>query len=130
MSKREQIEEETRYAQDLPGFKKTEPQYFSDGMVDRLVDVVLALGGELWSVRHRLAIIEKLNADGHRVSPDMIETFKADPEFQATLETERQRMIKQIFASFAGANFPDVKTPAFAWVTKVDQKDKAPKTNP
>jgi hypothetical protein len=120
MSKRDEIEAETRYAQELPGFKKTDPQYFADGMIDRLVEVVLALGGELWSVRHRLAIIEKLSAEGQRISSDMIETFKADPEFKAGLEEERLRMIKQIFASFAGDKFPDVHSPAFAWVTKVD----------
>jgi hypothetical protein len=118
MSKREEIEAETSYVQDIPGFKRTKPQYFSDEMIDRLLDVVIAMGGEMWTLRHRMAIIEKLSATGQPVSADAIETFRADEDFTLMLEEERQRMIKQIFASLAGDKFPDARSSAFKWVTE------------
>ncbi|QLC26399.1 hypothetical protein HFP57_16085 [Parasphingopyxis algicola] len=117
MSDRAKIDEETKYVQDLPGFKRTNPHYFSDPMIDRLLEIILLMGGEIWSLRHRQAITEKLLASGEPVSPDIIETFKPDDGFKELMENERQDLIKRMFASLAGGQFPDPKAPGFTWVT-------------
>lgn len=117
MGDRTKIDDATKYVHDLPGFKKTNPQYFSDPMIDKLMEVVLMMGGEIWSLRHRQAITEKLMATGKPVSPDMIETFKADEPFRDQMEAERQDLIRRMFASLAEGQFPDPRASAFGWVT-------------
>lgn len=126
MGDKAKIAKDTEYVKELPGFKRTKPNYFSDPVVDRLMEVVLMMGGEIWSLRHRQAITEKLMAQGKPVSPDIIETFEADEDFRGQLETERQDFIRRIFAALAEGEFPDPREEGFKWVTRpVDEENEA-----
>lgn len=124
MTDRTKLEEETQYVYDLPGFKRTNPHYFSDPMVDRLLDIVLMMGAEIWTLRHRQAITEQLMASGKTVTPDMIETFEPDQDFKSDMEAERQELIKRMFSSLAGGEFPDPRAPGFKWVTNPGEAKK------
>lgn len=117
MADRAQIEKETEYVQDLPGFKRTDPHYFSDPMVDRLFDIILKMGGQMWTLMHRQAITEHLLARNDTVTPDVIETFQPDDEFAEQLERERQDFIRSIYSGLYGTEFPDPQKPGFKWLT-------------
>lgn len=121
MTDRRKLEEETAYVKDLPGFKKSDPHYFKDPMIDKLLEIVLLMSAEIWTLRHRQAITEQLLASGSSVSPDLIETFKPDKDFSAQMEAERQEIIKRLFEGLSGGQFPDPKAPGFQWVT--DRED-------
>ena len=124
MTDRAKLEEETQYVKDLPGFKRSNPHYFSDPMIDRLLEIVLLMGAEIWTLRHRQAVTERLLASGKTVTPDLIETFQPDEEMKEAIEQERQDLIKRMFASLAGGNFPDPKAPGFKWVTDPGEREK------
>lgn len=126
MSDRKEIDTATAYVKDLPGFKRTEPQYFSDPVVDKLVEIVLLMGGEIWTLRHRQAITEKLMATGKMVSPDMIETYKPDPEFREQMEAERQDLIRRMFSALAAGDVADPRAAGDNWATN-SKKDEATK---
>lgn len=122
MSDRASLEEETAYVQDLPGFKKSNPQYFRDPMIDKLLEVILMMGGEIWTLRHRQAITEELMAKGTTVSPDLIETYIASEASQEKLTEERQELVKRMFGALSDGSFPDPKASGFKWVTERDKK--------
>ncbi len=124
MADRAQIEKETEYVQDLPGFKRTDPHYFSDPMIDRLFDIILMMGGQMWTMRHRQAITEHLLAKNHAVTPDVIETFEPDDDFKEQLERERQDFIRSIYSGLYGTEFPDPQKPGFKWLTDPAGKEK------
>lgn len=124
MAERAKIEEETKYVQDLPGFKRTDPHYFSDPMIDRLFDIILMMGGQMWTLRHRQAITEHLLATNETVTPDLIETFKPDKDLQEKLELERQEFIRTLYSGLYGSEFPDPQKPGFKWLTDPEGKEK------
>jgi hypothetical protein len=38
---RKALEAELQYVKDLPGYKRSNPQFFSDPMIDRLIEIVV-----------------------------------------------------------------------------------------
>lgn len=116
MSDRSRIERDTAYVKDLPGFRKSDPQYFPDPMIDRLLEITLVLAGELWTVRHRQALTEQLLAAQGQITPDQIETFKPDPALKESLERQRQDFIRSVFGGLYGGKFPDPNEIPFKWV--------------
>ncbi|MEQ8733332.1 MAG: hypothetical protein RIC29_00285 [Rhodospirillaceae bacterium] len=111
------VEAETEYVKDLPGFDKTHPQYFKDPMIDKLLEIVLLLGGEIWTNRDRQMVMEQLLATKGVVTPDLIETFKPDEEFGKNAEEQRLRFVNRIY----GCLYPDTEIPEdqnhFKWLT-------------
>ena len=45
---------------DLPGFKRSNPIYFENEVIDHLISITLELGAELWVVKDRLAHFEEV----------------------------------------------------------------------
>jgi hypothetical protein len=122
MTDRAKIARDTEYVQDLPGFKRSDPQYFSDPMIDRLLEIVLLLAGELWTVRNRQFVTEQLLATHGRVTPDLIETFKPSKELKDSLSRQRQDYIRGVFACLSDGKFPDVNEKPFKWVTQPEKE--------
>jgi hypothetical protein len=122
MSDKSALAKELDYVKDLPGFVRTEPQYFKDPMIDRLLEVVLMLGGELWAVRDRMMIMERLMAAHGRVTPDMIETYAPDAAFKEQSERERWDFVRRVFAGLYGQPMPEDKKNHFEWVTQKADK--------
>jgi hypothetical protein len=110
---------------ELPGYTRTEPQYFKDPMVDRLLEVVMMLGGEFWVMRDRMMVLERLLATEGRVTPDLIETFKPDDTFSKALAQQREQFIRRVF----GVLYPEGKRgdkDHFAWITEGAKSDSPP----
>ncbi|MDG2320976.1 MAG: hypothetical protein P8L79_12025 [Rhodospirillaceae bacterium] len=123
MGDRKAVEAETEYVKDLPGFDRTQPQFFKDPMIDKLLEIVLLLGGEIWTNRDRQMVMEHLLATEGVVTPDLIETFKPDEEFEHSAEDLRLKFVNRIY----GCLYDDTEIPEdqnhFKWLTdkKKDQ---------
>jgi hypothetical protein len=73
--------------------------------IDALGKMVYTLLGELWIVRDRLAIVEKLLEERGGPTTGQISDFIPDPAFSAELETLRETMINAVLGSpFAAEN--------------------------
>lgn len=120
---RKALEAELDYVKDLPGYERTNPQFFSDPMIDKLLEIVLILGGEMWTMRDRQAVMEHLLATHGRVTPDLIETFKPDQSFEERSEAQRLQFIQRIYGCLYGGAAPPPKKNYFTWLTdgKKDQ---------
>ena len=68
-----------------------------DPMIDSLMQVVFALGAEIWSGQKRVKIIEKLLATEGKVTPEMIEKYVASEEEEAQWAAERQAMVDRVY---------------------------------
>jgi hypothetical protein len=119
------VEAETEYVKDLPGFEKTQPQYFKDPMIDKLMEIVLLLGGEIWTNRDRQMVMEHLLATEGVVTPDLIETFKPDEEFEKNGEKLRLQFVNRIYGSlYSDTAIPEDQN-HFKWLT---DKEKGPES--
>jgi hypothetical protein len=111
------LEAELQYVKDLPGYERSNPQFFSDPMIDKLLEIVLLLGGEMWTVRDRQLVMEHLLATQGRVTPDLIETFKPDQAFDDSCEQQRLQFIQRIYGClYGGAPVPQERN-HFTWLT-------------
>jgi hypothetical protein len=120
---RKALEAELQYVKDLPGYKRSNPQFFSDPMTDKLLEIVLLLGGEIWTGRDRQLVMEHLLATQGRVTPDLIETFKPDQDFEDRSEQQRLQFIQRIYGCLYGGTPAPPQKNYFTWLTdkKKDQ---------
>jgi hypothetical protein len=73
--------------------------YLDQNNIDDLGRMVTALLSELWIMRDRMAILEKLLADQNIVVPGAIDDFRPSPAFSAELETLRDRMVASVIGA-------------------------------
>lgn len=85
------------YVQDLPGFDRGHPHYFKDPMIDHLLEICLQLAGEIWVNRDRQMVIEHLLATEGKVTPDMIEAFKPEPDMKENMRDQRRLFTQRLF---------------------------------
>jgi hypothetical protein len=122
MGDRSALEAELEYVKQLPGFEKTTPQFFSDPMIDKLLEIALLLGGEIWTNRDRQMVMEHLLATEGVVTPDRIETFK-DERFEEHSEQLRLQFIQRIFGClYGGIEVPEDRN-HFRWLTGEKERD-------
>ena len=128
MGDRRSLEAETEYVKDLPGFETTHPQFFKDPMLDKLLEITLLLGGEIWANRDRQMVMEHLLSTKGMVTPDLIETFKPEEDFDKRSEELRLQFVQRIFGClYEGVDIPDDQN-HFNWLTdkkrsQADQTD-------
>lgn len=79
--------------------KKSKPSRLGEQNIDDLGDMVLALLTELWIVRDRLAIMEKLLTQRGGLHPGEIEDFQPDKEFSAQLDAMRERLVTEVIGA-------------------------------
>ena len=125
MGDRVALEAELQYVKDLPGYERSNPQYFSDPMIDKLLEIVLLMGGEIWTVHDRQMVMEHLLATQGRVTPDLIETFKPDEAFQGKCEQQRIEFINRIYGCLYGGGPPPVQKNHFTWLTDKKKSEHA-----
>ncbi len=125
MGDRASLEAETEYVKDLPGFEKTDPQFFKDPMIDKLLEIVLLLGGEIWTNRDRQMVMEHLLATEGMVTPDLIETFKPDEDFEQRSEELRLKFVHRLYGSlYPEADIPNDQN-HFKWLTDKEKNQEA-----
>jgi hypothetical protein len=66
-------------------------------MIDSLMQMVIALGAEVWSGQKRVKVIEQLLATEGKVTPDMIEKYVASEEEQVQWAAERKAMVDRVY---------------------------------
>lgn len=71
-------------------------QYLSSENTDDLGRMVLALLSEVWIMRDRMAILEDLLEKKAGISSEDIENYVPSPEFEATVEKLRTRLIENV----------------------------------
>ena len=120
MGDRNALEAELGYVKDLPGFTKTDPQFFSDPMIDKLLEITLLLGGEIWTNRDRQMVMEHLLATEGVVTPERIETFR-DERFAEESEKQRLQFVERIFGCLYGGLEGPADKNHFRWLT--DKKE-------
>jgi len=99
---RTKLDEGLEHVRDLPGFDRGDPQYYRDPMIDRLMDIVLALGAELWVTRDRQTVMEHLLATEGKVTPELIETFVPSPEMAANQVLARKDLASRLYGDLYG----------------------------
>ena len=109
---------ELEYVKDLPGYKRTHPHYFKDPAIDHLMEIVFLLGGEVWANRDRHAVMEHLLATEGKVTPDMIEQFKPDPQFAERHAANRKAYIRRVFGCLYGDDMLPGDGGFFDWILK------------
>ena len=67
-------------------------------MIDSLMQMVIALGAEVWSGQQRVKIIEKLMATEGKVTPEMVEQYVATEEEEAQWQAERKAMVDRVYS--------------------------------
>ena len=87
------------YVKDLPGYHRGNPVYFNDPMIDKILEIIMVLSGELWVEKDRRIVTEYLLSTKGEITSDMIENFKPDQEFKDKLKIERKRFTENIFNS-------------------------------
>lgn len=120
MGDRSALEAELDYVKDLPGFEKTDPQFFSDPMIDKLLEITLLLGGEIWTNRDRHMVMEHLLATKGMVTPELIETFR-DESFEEESEKQRLQFVQRIFGCLYGGIEGSADKNHFRWLTDKQQ---------
>ena len=66
-------------------------------MMDILMQVVIALGAEVWSGQQRMKIIEKLLATEGKVTPETIEQYVPSEDEEAQWAAERKAMLDRVY---------------------------------
>lgn len=102
MEKTSSLDEGLEYVKDLPGYERTKPQYFQDPMMDKVIEILFLLGGEIWTNRDRHAIMEHLLTEHGKVTTEMIEAFEPDEAMEERLKAERTRFIHRCFGVLYG----------------------------
>ncbi len=77
------------------------PAFFEQEGVDQLVSMVLELAAELWVVRERSFMMERVLAQHGLAVSEAIEAYTPTAEEQATLARMRATMTAQMFRTLA-----------------------------
>ena len=70
-------------------------------LLDSMLEVVIALGAEVWTGQQRVKIIEKLLSTKGKVTTEMIENYVPTPEETATWAAERKMMVDRVYAALS-----------------------------
>jgi len=85
------------YVRTLPGFERGHPHYYTEPVIDHLLEIVLQLGAEIWVSRDRQLIIEHLLATRGHVTPEMIEDFEPPENLRQVLNEQRTEFTRRVF---------------------------------
>lgn len=74
--------------------------FFGNPHIDHLFSAVAALGAEVWALRRRQKITEKLLEKHGSITSAMIQEYIPTPEDTAAWNAERQELVASVFHSF------------------------------
>jgi hypothetical protein len=78
------------------------PSQFDDPAIDTLLSIVLSLGSEVYVLRDRMRIIEKLLEAKGTISRADIEGYQPAPEEEEDIRKEADAFISRLFRVFDG----------------------------
>ena len=82
--------------------RDSEPTYFSDPAIDRLMGVVMSLASEVSILNDRLSAMERVLTDKGVVSAADRAAWEADPGAQAALDAEREAFVRGLMDPLLG----------------------------
>jgi hypothetical protein len=78
------------------------PSQFENPEIDALLRIVISLGGEVYALRDRMRIIEKMLDAKGTISLADIEAYKPTPEEQEELRKDGDAFMARLFRVFEG----------------------------
>jgi hypothetical protein len=96
--------------------------FFGDAAIDNLFTAVTVLGAEVWALRRRQKITEKLLEEKRgAITVEMIQKYVPTAEENAAWGLERNELVASIFSSFARqADVPYASSLSPTYPEKVD----------
>ena len=78
------------------------PHQFDDPALDTLLSIVLSLGAEVYALRDRMRIIEKMLEVKGTISRVDIEAYKPTPEEEEEIRKDNDAFMARLFRVFEG----------------------------
>lgn len=75
---------------------------FNDPAIDTLLAIVLSLGNEVWVMRDRMRVIEKMLEEKGTISRADIEAYKSTPEEEEEIRKDNDAFMARLFRVFEG----------------------------
>ena len=76
-----------------------EPVFLATLAGDQVIEMMLAMGAELWATKDRLAVVEALLAQGQAVTNAAIEQYVPSAEQSAARKRERDRFVHALYGA-------------------------------
>ncbi len=73
------------------------PFFFEDTAIDKVLNMVVTLGSEVWALRERLAAVEALQVQRGQLGGGEVDAYEFTPEQEARLATDRREFIDNLF---------------------------------
>ena len=71
--------------------------FFDDPAIDKVLNMVVVLGSEVWTLRERLAAMEAVQVKRRQLKAGEIDNFDFSPQEEARLAAERKEFIDSLF---------------------------------
>lgn len=71
--------------------------FFQDPATDKVLNMLVTLAGEVWSLRERLAAMEAIGVRQGALSANEIDEFEFTPEQDSRLAVDRKEFIENLF---------------------------------
>ena len=71
--------------------------FFSDPAIDKVLNMVVTLGSEVWALRERLAALEAIQVGRGQLGGDEVDGYEFTPEQEARLAADRKEFIDNLF---------------------------------
>ena len=78
------------------------PHQFDDPAIDTLLSIVVSLGNEVYVMRDRMRIIEKMLEAKGTISRADIEAYKPTPEEEEEIRKDNDAFMARLFRVFEG----------------------------
>jgi hypothetical protein len=73
-------------------------------LLDSMLQMMIALGAEVWTGQQRLKIVERLLTTKGKVTTEMIENYLPTPEEKAQWAKDRQAMVDRVYSVLSQTN--------------------------
>jgi hypothetical protein len=71
--------------------------FFSDPAIDKVLNMVVTLGSEVWALRERLAALEAIQVGRGQLGGDEVDGYEFTPEQETRLAADRKEFIDNLF---------------------------------
>ena len=73
------------------------PYFFDDPAIDKILNMVVVLGSEVWTLRERLAALEAIQIRQGSLASGELDAHEFSPDDEARLAGERKEFIDSLF---------------------------------
>ena len=97
------------YASDFFKGDTEQAAFTGDSTTDKLIHAVIALGSEVWTLRQRGHVVERL-LEEKGITSEMVEAYTPTKEDTAAWSADRQAFVDRIYSVFARSSTMDMKS--------------------